>query len=52
MEMKQNKTFYHRTYSNLTSLFIGHKTIKYFNDFHKWHLSILLQKRAQTNKVK
>ena len=31
-----------RTYSNLTSFFIGHKILKYFNDF--WHLSISLQK--------
>ena len=30
-------------YSNLTSFFICHKILKYFNDFYNWHLSILLQ---------
>ena len=24
--------------------FIGHKMLKYFNDFHNWYLSISLQK--------
>ena len=33
MEMKQNQQFFHGTHSNLTSFFIGHKIIKYFNDF-------------------
>ena len=32
-EMKQNQTFFHRIYSNLTPFFIGHKILKYFNDF-------------------
>ena len=27
-EMKHNQTFFHGTYSNLTSFFIGHKPIK------------------------
>ena len=34
MEMKQNQTFFHRTYPNLASFFIGHKTLKYSNDFY------------------
>ena len=33
MEMKQNQTFFHVAYSNLTSFFIGHKILKYFIDF-------------------
>ena len=52
MEMKQNQTFFHGTYSNLTSFFIGGKILKYFNDFYNWHFPILLQKWAQTSKVK
>ena len=52
LEMKQNQTFFHRTYSNLTSFFIGHKILKYPNDFYNWHLSISIQKWAQTSKVK
>ena len=32
------------TYSNLTSSFIGHTILKYFNGFYDWHLSISLQK--------
>ena len=32
MEMKQNQTFFHVTYSNLTS-FIVDKILKHFNDF-------------------
>ena len=31
-ETKQ--TFFHETYSNLTSFLIGHKILKYFNDFY------------------
>ena len=27
---------FHRTYSNLTSFFIGYKIRKYFNDFYNW----------------
>ena len=33
-EMKQNQTFFHETYSNLTLFFIGRKKLKYFNDFY------------------
>ena len=101
IEMKQNQTFFHGTYSNLTLtsyLFLSknikvskwlweaksigfvatvkpnngnetksniclcnifksnitfhwHKTLKYFNDFN-WHVSISLQKWAQTSKRK
>ena len=43
MEMKQNQTFVHGTYSNLTSFFIGCKVLKYFNDFYDWHFSFSLQ---------
>ena len=32
--MKQNQTFFHEIYSNLTSFLIGHKILKYFNDFY------------------
>ena len=52
-KMKQNETFFHGTYSNLTSFFIGGKILfQYCNDFYNWHLSISLQKWAQTSKVK
>ena len=47
MEMKQNQTYFHGTYSNLTSFLIGHKILKYFNRFYSWHLFISLQKWAQ-----
>ena len=36
MEIKQNQTFFHRTYSNLTSFFIARKILKYFNDFYNF----------------
>ena len=100
MEMKQNQTFFHGTYSNLTPylfllknikifqwlskskflsfmtkvnpnngnetksdifprdifksdiIFIGHKILKYFNDFYNWHFSISMQKLVQSSKVK
>ena len=42
----------HETYTNLTSLFIGDKICKYSNDLCNWHLSISLQKWAQTSKTK
>ena len=51
-EMKQNQIFFHGIYANLTSFFVGHKILKWINDFYNWHLSILLQKWAQTSKVK
>ena len=44
-EMEQDQTFLHGTYSNLTSFFIGHNILKYFNDFYDWHLSISSQKK-------
>ena len=50
METKQNQTFFHESYSNLISFFIGHKILKCFNNFYNWHLSILVQKSAQTSK--
>ena len=37
--MKQNQTFFHRKYSNLTLFFIGRKMLKYFIDFYNWHFS-------------
>ena len=35
---------FHGAYSNLISFFIGHKILKYFNDFYNWYLSTSLQK--------
>ena len=35
--MKQNKKLFHGTYSNVTSFFIGHKILKYLNDFYNCH---------------
>ena len=32
-------------------IFIGHKILKYFNDFYNWHFSISLQKWAKSSKV-
>ena len=52
MEMEQNQTYFHGTYSNLTSFLIGHKILKYFNRFYSWHLFIWLQNWAQPSKVK
>ena len=101
METKRNQTFFHETYSNLTSYTFLSKNIKvfqwlskskfpsffakvnrnsknetksdifpweifksdiifhfcckilnYFFDFYSWHLSIPLQKQAQTSKIK
>ena len=50
--MKQNQRIFHGTYSNQTLFFIGDKMQKYFNDFYNWHLSISMQKLAQTGNVK
>ena len=50
METKQNQTHFHESYSNLIPFFIGHKILKCFNNFYNWHLSILVQKSAQTSK--
>ena len=33
-------------------VFIGHKILKYFNDFYNWHFSISSQKWAQSSKIK
>ena len=51
-ENEINSEFFHGTYSNLTSFFIGHKILKYFSDFYNWHLSIPLLKKAQRSTVK
>ena len=49
--MKQNQTFFHGTYSNLTSFFIGWKILKYFNDLHNWH-HLNHCKRAEISEMK
>ena len=36
MEIKQNETSFHGTYSNLALFFSGCKILKYFNDFNNW----------------
>ena len=33
-------------------IFIGHKILKYFNDFNNWQFSISFQKWTQSSKVK
>ena len=33
-------------------IFIGHKILKYFNDFYNWHSLISMQKSVQSSKVK
>ena len=43
---------FHRTYSSLTSFFIGPKILRYFNGFYNDNLSVSLQAPAQTSKVK
>ena len=58
MEIEQNQTFLHGTYSNLTLFFIGCKILKYFSDFYNWHFSLQIhfsvsfQKWPETGKVK
>ena len=37
---------FYGTYSNLTSFFIDHKILIYFDDLRNWYLSISLQKVA------
>ena len=44
IEMRQNQVFFHGIYSNLTSFLIGHKIMKYLNDWHQRHISISSQK--------
>ena len=46
LEMKQNQILFNGTYSNLALFFVGHKILKYFNDFYNWHLSVSLEKEA------
>ena len=50
--MKQNQSIFHVIYLNLTTFFNGRKTLNYLDDFYNWHLSISLQKQAQTSKTK
>ena len=52
IENETKSEVFHWAYPNLTSFFIGCKILKCFNDFYNWHLSISLQKWAQTSKVK
>ena len=44
--------FFHGTYSNLTSFFVGSKILKNLIGFHNENLSVSLQKPAQTSKMK
>ena len=44
MRIKQNQTFFHGTYLNLTLFFIGRNILKYLSDFDNWRFSISLQK--------
>ena len=56
MEMKQYQEFFHKTYSNLTSLIIDREILKYakcyFNHLYNWHVSISLPNWAKWNEVK
>ena len=52
MELKQNQVFFHKKYSDMTSLFFGCKIQNYFSNFCVWHLLISLQKWAKTSKMK
>ena len=49
--LKANQTLSERTYSSLTPLYCQ-RMLKYFNNFHNWHLSISMQKWVQTSTVK
>ena len=57
MEMKQNQTFSHGTYSNLTAFLTRRKVLIFFNDSYYQDFSISIyqdfsfQKWAQTGKV-
>ena len=42
-ENETKSDIFHETYSNLTSFFIGHTTLKPYSDFYNWHFSISLQ---------
>ena len=52
MEMKENKKFFHGTYSNLTPHLFQRKILKYFNDFQNRNLSVLWLKLTQTMEMK
>ena len=52
MEMKENKKFFHGTYSNLTPHLFQRKILKYFNDFHNRNFSVLWLKLTQTMEMK
>ena len=44
MEMKQNHTFFHETYLNLTPYLFLLKILKYFNDFQNRKFSSFMTK--------
>ena len=52
MEMKQNQTFFHGTYSNLTSFIFCQKLLKYFNNFKNQDFPVLWLKWIQTLEIK
>ena len=52
MEMKQNLTFFHGTYLNLTSYKFLSKILKYFNDFQNQNFPVLRLTGNQTIEMK
>ena len=48
MEIKENQTFFHETYSNLLTYLFYQKISKYFNDFQNRNFSVLRLKWTQT----
>ena len=50
MEMKQNLTFFHGTYLNLTSYKFLSKILKYFNDFQNQNFPVLRLKGKPNNR--
>ena len=52
IKMKQNQTFFHGTYSNLTSYIFHQQILKYFNDFKNQNFSVLWLKWIQTMEMK
>ena len=51
MELTQNQTFFHVTYSDLTP-YLYQKLLKYFSYFHNWNFSVLWLKWTQTMEMK
>ena len=52
MEMKENQTFFHGTYSNRRHIFFHQKMLKYFNDFPNQNFSVVRLKGTQTMEMK